>query len=77
MASYLETRIGLGCVRLVRGSNHSFPTISLSSYTRHAAEGNPDAEKIGAFGVGPLYLVLVSRCDTYAIGHQASTACFQ
>lgn len=58
MASHLETRIGLDCVRLVRGSNQSLSTMSLSSYTRHAAEGNPDEEKIGAFGVGPLYLFL-------------------
>ena len=48
MACYLETRIGIDSRRLVPRHSH----LSLSPSHVSLAEGNPDEEKIGAFGVG-------------------------
>jgi hypothetical protein len=48
MAYHLEMRIGIDSRRLVPRNSH----ILLSSSHVSLAEGNPDEEKIGAFGVG-------------------------
>jgi hypothetical protein len=48
MAYHLETRIGIDSRRLVPRNLH----LSLSHSHVSLAEGNPDEEKIGAFGVG-------------------------
>ena len=57
-ACYSETRIGIDSRRLVLRHSQlplSLPYISL-------AEGNPDEEKIGAFGVGGQKYYLESVC---------------
>ena len=48
MAWYLETKIGIDSRRLVPRRSQ----LLLSPSHVHLAEGNPDEEKIGAFGVG-------------------------
>jgi hypothetical protein len=48
MAYRSERRIGIDSRRLVRRHSH----LSLSPSHAFLAEGNPDEEKIGAFGVG-------------------------
>jgi hypothetical protein len=48
MVYYSETRIGIDSRRLVPRLSH----LSLSPSHIPSAEGNPDEEKIGAFGVG-------------------------
>lgn len=48
MAYHLEMRTGIDSRRLVPKQSH----LSLSFSHVFSAEGNPDEEKIGAFGVG-------------------------
>jgi hypothetical protein len=56
-AYYSETRIGIDSRILV----HRYSHLSLSPSHVSLAEGNPDEEKIGAFGVGRLehYLEII------------------
>jgi hypothetical protein len=57
MACCLERRIGIDSRRLVRRHWHSPLSPSPQVFL---AEGNPDEEKIGAFGVGRLKHLLDS-----------------
>jgi hypothetical protein len=70
MAYHSETRIGIDSRRLV--PRHSHLLLSLSHFP--LAEGNPDEEKIGAFGVGRLKHYL-ETIDVLTQHPQASTAC--
>jgi hypothetical protein len=60
-----ETKIGIGSRRSVR--RHSLLTLSHTHIS--LAEGNPDEEKIGAFGVGGS----VHHVETIIFSHIAST----
>ncbi len=58
MAYYSETRIGIDSRILVHSHSHLSQSPSLTYV--FLAQGNPDEEKIGAFGVGVLYHYLES-----------------
>jgi hypothetical protein len=70
MAYHSETRIGIDLRRLV--PRHPYLLLSPSHVS--LAEGNPDEEKIGAFGVGVLKHYL-ETFDVLTQRPQASTAC--
>ena len=70
MAYHSETRTGIDSRRLVPRQSY----LSLTPSHVSLAEGNPDEEKIGAFGVGRLKHYL-ETIDVLTQRPQASTAC--